>query len=517
LVANYEAAIQPSLDEGRDLDQPESDALDVLRERIEGIDRQIDRWTAAETLLARQAQPVRSTVPGDRPGTSLVPTRGATRIPAMSAMGYQQPIARRTDYKGADFTRWAIALCVAGRQGAADYALQRWGDEELSAIIRHLSWYGRAPTTPMGGGPGAISPSPPTDGTGGGFLVRIEHLGEEFIEMLRPLLIVARMPNMRRLEFDAAGTLLIPRQTAGVAGGYVGEGGTIRVERLTFGQLQLTPSKLAVIVPTTNELLYRSSPGVEQLVRDDMLQGTARTIDTVFFSVLGPGPGPAGILFPAAPPAGSRFVRGGYIPAYDAGPPIIGGVTDVTEALKNMILALRMQNVPMLAPVWIFNARTKEFLRLLRTNQEIFAFKAEIDAGTLLGYPIIDTTNIPIGAAAWPPAGVPPVGGNATTTAYALIDASQLIWAEDMLPMIDASEHASILSDSAPPNLAPVPPPETPVAPGAGYPPGSHPAATLDPGFYSAFQNDMVFMRIRMRHTWARRHDVAVVYSYSEE
>ena len=506
LVANFEAAIQPSLDEGRDLDQTESDALDVLRERIEGLDRQIDRWQAAESLLARQAQPVRSSIPGERPGTSLVPhSGGAARIPAMSAMGYQRPVARSNDYKGADFTRWAIAICVAGQRDAADYALHRWGDEELSEIIRHFSWHGRAGTPPMTGGPGAINPAAPLDGTGGGFLVRIEHLGEEFIEMLRPLLIVARMPNMRRLEFDAAGTLLIPRQTGGVAGGYVGEGGSIRVERLNFGQLQLTPSKLAVIVPTTNELLHRSSPGVEQLIRDDMLQGTARTIDTVFFSTAGPTAGPAGILVPAAPPAGSRFVPAGYLPVYDptATPPV-GGVTDVTEALKSMILGLRMQNVPMLAPVWIFNARTKEFLRLLRTNQEIFAFKAEIDAGTLLGYPIIDTTNIPIGAANWPAIGG--IGGNATTTAYALIDASQLIWAEDMLPMIDASEHASIMAAT----------PELP-APVLTTPPGQHAGAADDIGLYSAFQNDMVFMRIRMRHTWARRHDVAVVYSYAEE
>jgi hypothetical protein len=144
----------------------------------------------------------------------------------------------------------------------------------------------------------------------------------------------------------------------------------------------------------------------------------------------------------------------------------------------------------MLAPVWIMNARTKEYLRLLRTTQEIFAFKAEIDAGTLLGYPIIDSTAIPI---PFPP-------GIGDQTAYALVDASQLIWADDMGAMIDASQDATIAVDDAP--VGPIPPG------GGGIP---------NPPYWSAFQNDLVFMRLRMSHTWARRHDVAVTWALSDE
>ncbi len=498
LVANFEATLQPSLTEERELDQTESDALDLARERIEGIDRQIERLSQAETLLARRSTAIVPSYPGDRPGSAVV-LRSDRQRPHIE-------MQRRNDYKGASFTRMAIAICVAGRWNAAAYARQRWGDDELADCIQYATWdmQIRAPVDPMGGtGPGGAEA---VGGAGGGAsLVRLEHMGEEFIELLRPMLIVARLPNMRRLQFDGAGTLLIPRQTGGVAGGYVGEGGTIRVQRLNFGQLQLTPSKLAVIVPTTNELLHRADPGIEQLIRDDMLQGTARTIDTHFFSIQPPGAGPAGVLIGRGP------FDGGYIPPFDdtAQPPS-PSVTQVSTALRNMIYELRRFNVPMLAPVWIFNARTKEFLRLQRTSQEIFAWKAEIDAGTLLGYPIINSTNVPIGT--WT-GGTPAPG--AETTAYALIDASQLIWAEDMLPFIDASEHASIVADDDP-----TPPPVPPAQLGYGYAPGRHQAvaspAAPDPGFYSAFQNDMVFMRIRMRHTWNRRHDVAVVYAHSE-
>jgi HK97 family phage major capsid protein len=461
MVRTYETALQPALDENRDINEAETATISECRARIDTIDQQLRHWTEAETSLTRSAAPASGNVPGNTPGTSLV-LRTQRANPVITG-------ERRDAFRGADFTRMAIAVAVAGQWNAAEYARMRWGDDELGDCIhRSAAMQIRAPVPPMATNDGAL---------GSGFITRFERLAEEFIEMLRPMLIVGRMPSMRRLNFNNNGQLLIPRQTGGVAGGYVGEGNTIRVQRLAFAQMPLVPSKLAVIVPQTTELLRRSDPPTEMLIRDDMLAGTARTVDSFFFSTIAAnaqGANPAGILFNV-----TMNPDGGI----GADP----SVADVTTALKGMILALRMQNVPMLAPVWIMNARTKEFLRLLRTQAtEIFAFKAEIDAGTLLGYPIVDSTAIAI---PFPP-------GTGLQTAYALIDASQLIWADDMGPVIDASTEASVLLDDGPPPLPPTPPP---------------------PPYYSAFQNDMVFMRLRMSHTWARRHDVAVTWALTEE
>jgi HK97 family phage major capsid protein len=458
MVRAYETALQPALDENRDLNPAETTTITEANDRLEVIDQQLRHWTAAEATLARTAQPSTALVPGNRPGTAvtLASQRGNPVI----------QMARREDFKGADFTRMAIAISVAGMWNAAEYARMRWGDDELAEIVHRTiqTQVNRA----------AVPPMATNDGVGGSsFITRFEYLASEFIEMLRPLLIVGRMPSMRRLSFNNNGSLLIPKQTGGVSGGYVGEGAMIRVNRLAFGQMTLVPSKLAVIVPQTTELLRRSDPPTEQLIRDDMLAGTAQTVDNAFFSTTVAAANPAGIL------AGVPVNAGGAIPA-GATVPVI------TDALKAMILALRMSNVPMTAPVWIMNARTKEYIRLLRTTQDIFAFKAEIDAGTLLGYPVIDSTAIPI---PFPP-------GTLLQTAYALIDASQLIWADDMAPVIDASMDASVLLDDNPPPLLG--------------------AANL-PNMYSAFQNDMVMMRLRMSHTWARRHDVAVTWALTEE
>lgn len=470
----YEAALRPALDENRDLNDAETTTIDECRSRLTVIDQQIAHWTDAESYLARSGEPAAGSIPGNRPG-QIVNLPAVRNHPNIT-------MQRRDAFKGCEFTRMAIAVAVAGPWNAANYAAMRWGDDDFTEMVKGAvqTWIIRATVPPMWSGEAG--------GQGGSsFLVRFEQLQQEFIDMLRPLLIVGRLPNLRRLNFNNSGALLIPRQTGGVSGGYVGEGGPIVVNRLAFGQMTLTPSKLAVIVPQTAELLRRSDPSTEMLIRDDMLAGTAQTIDNVFFSTRVAIPNPAGIL------QGIGALAAGAIPAHD---PDTAVVNTVTDALRAMIWALRSRNVPMLAPVWIMNARTKEYLRLLRTQQEIFAFKAEIDAGTLLGFPIIDTTSIPI---PFPP-------GTGQQTAYALMDASQIIWADDMGAMIDASQDATIQLDDNPTTVpATVPPPAT--APGGN----------ASPPYWSAFQNDMIFMRLRMSHTWARRHDVAVAWALTAE
>ena len=473
-IAAYEAAVQTALDENRDLTAEENTTVTDLRSQIEQADTQIRTWTEHETALARQAQPV------PRTGTALT-LRTQRERPVIE-------MQRRNDYPAMGFTRMAIAIAVAGYWNAAEYARVRWEDDQLADGIEAAakSWMlGRAAVPPVGGG---------GFGIGGAPLTWVEHMGQEFIELLRPQLITGRVPSMRRLNFNGAGMLEIPRQTGTVAGGYIGEGGQIRVQRPDFGTLPLVPSKLAVIVPSTNEIMRRSDPALEMIIRDDIVEGTSRTVDTRFFSTIAGGAGPAGILN-----LRPEFVPGQINDSDDpnavAGdPPSVG---QVTTALKNMIYELRRNDVQMTAPVWIMNVRLREFLRLQRTAQtEIFAWKAEIDAGTLLGYPIVDSTNVPINTAAgtpWP--------GVAGRSAYALIDGSQVIWADDMAPIIDASTEASIVSDDWLPSGNP-----------PGNPPGTPPPPSTGP-FWSAFQNDMILMRLRTSHTWARRHDVAIVWS----
>src|SRR5262249_26386782 len=144
-------------------------------------------------------------------------------------------------FEGAGFTRMTIAIAVAGEANAAAYAEHRWGSREFANLLREYQWRSR-----IGDGltlsRAATPPMMAQDalGSGGGVaLVIIQNVAAQFIEMLRPNLIVDNLPARVMLNFGGAGTLTIPKQTGGVTGAYIGEGNSIIVQRLTFDQLRL--------------------------------------------------------------------------------------------------------------------------------------------------------------------------------------------------------------------------------------------------------------------------------------
>lgn len=82
------------------------------------------------------------------------------------------------------------------------------------------------------------------------------------------------------LMFDRYGTITMPSRTAGGAGGgFVGEGSPIRVGRITTAAASLVPKKMGVIVPFSKELAKRSTPSIEAIVRDAILEDTAAVLD----------------------------------------------------------------------------------------------------------------------------------------------------------------------------------------------------------------------------------------------
>lgn len=100
------------------------------------------------------------------------------------------------------------------------------------------------------------------------------------------------------LSFDGAGTVSIPSRTAGgAAGGFVTEGSPIRVGRITTAATTMTPKKMGVIVPFTRELAKRSTPAIEALVRQAILEDTAAVLDAALLDATASSTArPAGLL-----------------------------------------------------------------------------------------------------------------------------------------------------------------------------------------------------------------------------
>lgn len=100
------------------------------------------------------------------------------------------------------------------------------------------------------------------------------------------------------LNFDGVGTVLIPSRTAGGAGGgFVEEGKPIRVGRVTTASTTMSPKKMGVIIPFSKELAKRSTPAIESVVRQAILEDTSAVLDPLILdAVAGDNARPAGLL-----------------------------------------------------------------------------------------------------------------------------------------------------------------------------------------------------------------------------
>jgi HK97 family phage major capsid protein/HK97 family phage prohead protease len=127
----------------------------------------------------------------------------------------------------------------------------------------------------------------------------VQTVNQGFMDALTPYSIY---PALRSrgigVNFDGIGTVSLPSRTAGGAGGgFVAEGSPIRVGRVTTAATTMTPKKLGVIVPFSRELAKRSTPAIEALVRQAILEDTAVILDSAIIDAAAASTArPAGLL-----------------------------------------------------------------------------------------------------------------------------------------------------------------------------------------------------------------------------
>lgn len=87
-----------------------------------------------------------------------------------------------------------------------------------------------------------------------------------------------------RLTFGRDSSINIPYRDGvqHLAGDFVAEGDPIPVKEDRFGTVKIAPSKLGVITTFTKEIARKSTPAIESLLRQHMLQDTREVLDTVF-------------------------------------------------------------------------------------------------------------------------------------------------------------------------------------------------------------------------------------------
>lgn len=306
-------------------------------------------------------------------------------------------------FPGQAFVRYACTLARAkGNLMQAELFAKQWDDTtpEVGQIIK-----------------AAVAAGTTTDPNWAAPLVQYNNMASEFIEFLRAKTIIDRIQGMRRVPFMTR----IPRQTAGASAGWVGEGLSKPVSALAFDTVLFPFAKIATIIVITQELAKLSTPSAEMLARDDMVRAIVEFMDLQF---LDSTVAPLANVHPGA-------ITNGVTPIAATARTVAGITTDVT----GMLTAMANANISMEAPVWIMSPAARIFLQTVRTAQDLFAFRDEIATGKFMGYPIIESNNVVVASG---------------VSSIVLIDAAQIMYADDGPVTLDSSSEASLQMDGAP-------------------------------------------------------------------
>lgn len=278
-----------------------------------------------------------------------------------------------------------------GLAGALKHAKERWDDPVVEK---------------------ALSSSDPS---AGGFLLS-EETSTDLIEVLRPMGAVTSL-SPRFVSLDS-GLLQIPKVTTGSSGGWIGENTNAPATQPVFGQAVLVAKKYSSLVPISNDLIRRSSTAAEEFIRDDLTADIASATDLEYIRGDGTAGTPEGLRNLAA--SGNVVAANGTV-----------NLANVTIDLGKALQGLMDNNVKMIRPGWIFNARQWRYLYTVQTTTGAYAFKPEMDQNTLFGFPFRITSQIPN-----------TLGGGTESEVY-FADFADIVIGQGTNILIDASTEAA--------------------------------------------------------------------------
>jgi HK97 family phage major capsid protein len=391
-AARMKAIMDEAAAKGETLEAAAQEEFDGLEKDIEAIDAQVKRLKTLEALNA----PVE--VKG---GTPEEGAASRNLRPTVQVKGNNIP-------PGIGFVRLIGAKYLAQQhfQPPAEIAKQMWPDmPELQTVLR-----------------AAVTPGNTSDSTFASPLVEYQNLASEFVDLLRPATIIGRIPGLTRVPFNVK----IPRATTDPTVNWVGEGKVKPVSSMAFDSITLDFTKVAGIVPITEELLRFASPSAEMLIRNALVAAVAYLTDRDFLD-----------------PTKAEAV--GVSPAS-----ITNGVTPITatgttaDALRDDLGTLLSEyaeaNMSLSGLVLVMTAQQAIKIALMRNSLGQREFEGITrDGGNLEGIPVIISENIVA-------TGGSPVDGGLIVA----INAPEILLADEGQVNIDMSREASLQMETTP-------------------------------------------------------------------
>jgi len=229
--------------------------------------------------------------------------------------------------------------------------------------------------------------------TTGGNLVQTDLLDQDFIEFLRnrSVMLAAGVRTMPGLQ----GNVAIPRRSAVATTYYLSsQSSQITQSESTFDQVTLSPKNLAALSKYSRQTLLQATPGIENLVRTDLIDGINVAMDLGILNGSGSSGQPTGIMGTSGIGSVAIGTNGGAI---------------TMETLVNLESELSIDNVPLDRNTvsYITNAKVMGNLKKLRAggssssdgpflvNDNLLAIGRGATPSVVNGYPVYVTNQVP--------------------------------------------------------------------------------------------------------------------------
>lgn len=283
-AARMQALMSKAAEETRSLDGDEATEFDDLDGEIKSIDSDLTRLTRMESLMVVGAEDA-SASSVQRQVNANANGNGGQRGPTIII---PDPAHKDEKFQGQNFTRMCIAMAAAHIKNhsftAAQYAEKRWGKSGAGVVALLRA-----------GVPGGGSES---DQWGNELAALDNKYRGDFIEFLYSKTVYDKL-NLRVVPDN----VLIKGQDGAGTGYWVGEKKAIPATAMDFMDVDLRTLKVGALAAISNELIMRSDPSAEMLVRDGLVNASAQRIDTTFLSTAAAvaNVSPAGILNGVSP------------------------------------------------------------------------------------------------------------------------------------------------------------------------------------------------------------------------
>lgn len=271
-----QAALSKSAEAGSTPDEATEAEIQAIEKDIAAIEVNIERTKkqiAATEAAAKTATPVAGQTAEEATKSAKGDPDPEGKKPKIEIV----PLAKGVGF--AQYARAKILSQLAAKEGNYKSALEIAKERGFGDEVQDLVTKATLGTT--------------TDAGFAASLVTENRLVGEFVDMLRAATVFDQLAGFRNVPFNSK----IPSQLTGGQAQWVGEGAPKPLTNPTYGEVEIKEHKLAAITVYTQELMRRSDPAVDVLVRDDLIEASKTLIDNTFLDAgAATAVRPAGVL-----------------------------------------------------------------------------------------------------------------------------------------------------------------------------------------------------------------------------